>query len=156
MYDSIVYHPRRFFSSIGIRPQRADRRAACGGRRSLSAAHGPARDPSLFARRVGEETFFDSERVCAPHSFFSSCRKERTRRARCKKEKGAPVSHAFLRSAVRGKASLRSRRCPGKETGKRKTSAPARGPGLPSSEYSGRPEAAPCDCHPERSRRIFL
>ena len=41
-------------------------------------------------------------RECAPHSFFSSCRKERTRRARCKKEKGARGLQSFGHRRPRG------------------------------------------------------
>ena len=45
----------------------------------------------------------EKETLCAPDSFFSVlARKERTRRARWKKEKGARVSNRFLRHAVRG------------------------------------------------------
>ena len=50
-----------------------------------------------------------AERNCAPHSFFSMRRKERMRRARCKKEKGAPRTDTFLRHAIRVWLRLRSR-----------------------------------------------
>ncbi len=39
---------------------------------------------------------------CAPHSFFSTCRKERTRRARWKKEKGARGLQSFEHRRPRG------------------------------------------------------
>ena len=41
---------------------------------------------------------------CAPHSFFSSCRKERMRRARWKKEKGARGLQSFEHRRPRGVA----------------------------------------------------
>ena len=81
---------------------------------------------------------------CAPHSFFSMRRKERTRRARCKKEKGAPVSHAFLRSAVRGTGFASLAPLPGREVGETRIQRLRFLPTAPASEPSGRPGAVPC------------
>ena len=49
---------------------------------------------------------------CAPRSFFLElAQKERTRRARWKKEKSAPRTDTFLRHAIRVWLRYRSRRC---------------------------------------------
>ena len=82
-------------------------------------------------------------------------RKERTRRARCKKEKGAPKSHAFLRPAVRGTGFASLAPLPGRRDGEAESSDPDFSKRSDVGAF-GTAKAVPYGCHPKRSEEAVL